>query len=187
MQQNAICKNDMRGGMACATRHERMHGHALESRESTHTHTHTHTHAPNTNKHTHTHQQTNKQTNNQTDTKEKHTNATTDRKTQPQPGSWCSGITPAQHAGGPGFNPQCVHNHNTPRPRQQRPPPPNLQPTPTNSNASYSSVGRASGCRRLQQSDGPWFDSGWPDICTAHTSPDTNQANGCTNIWHTRI
>ena len=24
-------------------------------------------------------------------------------------GSWCSGITPAQHAGGPGFNPQCVH------------------------------------------------------------------------------
>ena len=25
-------------------------------------------------------------------------------------GTWCSGITPAQHAGGPGFNPQCVHN-----------------------------------------------------------------------------
>ena len=25
------------------------------------------------------------------------------------PGTWCSGITPAQHAGGPGFNPQCVH------------------------------------------------------------------------------
>ena len=24
----------------------------------------------------------------------------------------------------------------------------------------YSSVGRASGCRRLQQSDAPWFDSG---------------------------
>ena len=24
-------------------------------------------------------------------------------------GTWCSGITPAQHAGGPGFNPQCVH------------------------------------------------------------------------------
>ena len=24
-------------------------------------------------------------------------------------GSWCSGITPAQHAGGPGFNPQSVH------------------------------------------------------------------------------
>ena len=24
-------------------------------------------------------------------------------------GSWCSGITPAQHAGGAGFNPQCVH------------------------------------------------------------------------------
>ena len=23
-------------------------------------------------------------------------------------GTWCSGITPAQHAGGPGFNPQCV-------------------------------------------------------------------------------
>ncbi len=24
-------------------------------------------------------------------------------------GTWCSGITPAQHAGGPGFNPRCVH------------------------------------------------------------------------------
>ena len=24
-------------------------------------------------------------------------------------GTWCSGITPAQHAGGPGFNPQRVH------------------------------------------------------------------------------
>jgi hypothetical protein len=30
-------------------------------------------------------------------------------KTSPQRGTWCSGITPAQHAGGPGFNPQCVH------------------------------------------------------------------------------
>ena len=26
----------------------------------------------------------------------------------------------------------------------------------------YSSVGRASDCRLLQKSDGPWFDSGWP-------------------------
>ena len=24
-------------------------------------------------------------------------------------GRWCSGITPAQHAGGPGCNPQSVH------------------------------------------------------------------------------
>ena len=32
------------------------------------------------------------------------------------------------------------------------------------SNAGYSSVGRASDCRSLQQSDGPWFDSGWPDV-----------------------
>ena len=24
-------------------------------------------------------------------------------------GTWCSGITPAQHAGGPGFNPQRAH------------------------------------------------------------------------------
>ena len=31
----------------------------------------------------------------------------------------------------------------------------------------YSSVGRASDCRMLQQSDGPWFDSGWPDIFCA--------------------
>ena len=30
--------------------------------------------------------------------------------------------------------------------------------------AGYSSVGRASDCRVLQQSDGPWFDSGWPDF-----------------------
>ncbi len=27
----------------------------------------------------------------------------------------------------------------------------------------YSSVGGASDCSLLQQSDGPWFDSGWPD------------------------
>ena len=33
------------------------------------------------------------------------------------------------------------------------------------SQAGYSSVGRASECRNLQQSDGPWFDSGWPDLC----------------------
>ena len=25
-------------------------------------------------------------------------------------GTWCSGITPALHVGGPGFNPQCVHD-----------------------------------------------------------------------------
>ena len=30
--------------------------------------------------------------------------------------------------------------------------------------AGYSSVGRASDCRALQLSDGPWFDSGWPDL-----------------------
>ena len=30
----------------------------------------------------------------------------------------------------------------------------------------YSSIGRASDCRVLQQSDGPWFDSGWPDFLT---------------------
>ena len=29
--------------------------------------------------------------------------------------------------------------------------------------AGYSSVGRASDCRLLQKSDGPWFDSGWPE------------------------
>ena len=31
-------------------------------------------------------------------------------------------------------------------------------------NAGHSSVGGASDCRPMQQSDGPWFDSGWPDI-----------------------
>ena len=30
--------------------------------------------------------------------------------------------------------------------------------------AGYSSVGRASDCSLKQQSDGPWFDSGWPDF-----------------------
>ena len=30
--------------------------------------------------------------------------------------------------------------------------------------AGYSSVGRASDCRFVQPSDGPWFDSGWPDF-----------------------
>ena len=29
-------------------------------------------------------------------------------------------------------------------------------------NAGYSSAGRASDCRSLQQLDGPWVDSGWP-------------------------
>ena len=33
--------------------------------------------------------------------------------------------------------------------------------------AGYSSVGRASDCRCLQQSDGPWFDFGWPDVFEA--------------------
>ena len=36
--------------------------------------------------------------------------------------------------------------------------------TPHNANPGYSSVGRASDCRTLQQSDGPWFDSGWPEF-----------------------
>ena len=31
--------------------------------------------------------------------------------------------------------------------------------------AGYSSVGRASGRRLMQQSDGPWVDSGWPGFC----------------------
>ncbi len=36
-------------------------------------------------------------------------------------GTWCSGITPAQHAGGPGLNPQCVHHSRAGvRPRSRR-------------------------------------------------------------------
>ena len=31
-------------------------------------------------------------------------------------------------------------------------------------NTGYSSVGRASDCRHMQISDGPWFDSGWPEL-----------------------
>jgi hypothetical protein len=38
--------------------------------------------------------------------------------------------------------------------------------TGTSQQAGHSSVGRASDCRALQQSDGPWFDSGWPDGMT---------------------
>ncbi len=33
-------------------------------------------------------------------------------------------------------------------------------------NTGDSSVGRASDCRMVQTSDGPWFDSGSPDICS---------------------
>ena len=36
--------------------------------------------------------------------------------------------------------------------------------TGTRHQAGHSSVGRASDCRFMQQSDGPWFDSGWPDV-----------------------
>ena len=46
-----------------------------------------------------------------------------------------------------------------------------LQPTtcvcaigPHLGQTGYSSVGRASDCRHLQKSDGPWLDSGWPDL-----------------------
>ena len=31
---------------------------------------------------------------------------------RPPLGAWCSGITSASHAEGPGFNPQCVHFSN---------------------------------------------------------------------------
>ena len=37
----------------------------------------------------------------------------------------------------------------------------------TNRNTGDSSVGRASDCRSLQISDGPWFDSGSPDYFAA--------------------
>ena len=45
-------------------------------------------------------------------------------------------------------------------------------------NAGYSSVGRASDCRSLQQSDGPWFDSGWPDFsqCAPCAQPKPRRA-----------
>ena len=36
----------------------------------------------------------------------------------------------------------------------------------------YSSVGRASDCRHMQQSDGPWFDSGWPDFFRTLSKPN---------------
>ena len=60
----------------------------------------------------------------------------------PSKGTWCSGITPAQHAGGPGFNPQCVHHchlapahplHNT-APRQ-------MQIAPAGSRTRVTSMG----------------------------------------------
>ena len=44
-------------------------------------------------------------------------------------------------------------------------------------NAGYSSVGRASDCRSLQQSDGPWFDSGWPDFCASAHNQDRKKKN----------
>ena len=42
--------------------------------------------------------------------------------------------------------------------------------------AGYSSVGRASDCRSLQQSDGPWFDSGWPDFVLTWGATEVDQA-----------
>ena len=40
----------------------------------------------------------------------------TQEKTNVLLGTWCKGITPAQHAGGAGFNPQCVHFISAPSP-----------------------------------------------------------------------
>ena len=40
----------------------------------------------------------------------------------------------------------------------------NTRNTCPSQQTGYSSVGRASDSRVLQQSDGPWFDSGWPDF-----------------------
>ena len=37
--------------------------------------------------------------------------------------------------------------------------------------SGYSSVGRASDCRFTQRSDGPWLDSGWPDLTTTGRRP----------------
>ena len=39
-----------------------------------------------------------------------------------------------------------------------------FQRTDLQATTGYSSVGRASDCRTSQESDGPWFDSGWPDF-----------------------
>ena len=44
--------------------------------------------------------------------------------------------------------------------------------------SGYSSVGRASDCRAMQLSDGPWFDSGWPDF--AGSSARERKEEG----WH---
>ena len=47
--------------------------------------------------------------------------------------------------------------------------------------AGYSSVGRASDCRMLQQSDGPWFDSGWPDFWEQRPAGDFQGMRGRAN------
>ena len=39
----------------------------------------------------------------------------------------------------------------------------------------YSLVGRASVCRMLQLSDGPWSDSGWPDLCVPDERVDDSK------------
>ncbi len=47
----------------------------------------------------------------------------------------------------------------------------------------YSSVGRASDCRLVQPSDGPWFDSGWPDFTCLDPERPIQLRQGC-NINH---
>ena len=49
--------------------------------------------------------------------------------------------------------------------------------------AGYSSVGRASDCRVLQQSDGPWFDSGWPDILLQAAGMSFQLSAGMCQVW----
>ena len=48
--------------------------------------------------------------------------------------------------------------------------------------AGYSSVGRASDCRMLQQSDGPWFDSGWPDFFEQRLAGNFREPHGHANM-----
>ena len=51
---------------------------------------------------------------------------------------------------------------------------------PMSVQAGYSSVGRASDCRILQQSDGPWFDSGWPDL---YAMPESHKFAVAVLLW----
>ena len=62
-----------------------------------------------------------------------------------------------------------------------------FQRTDLQATTGYSSVGRASDCRTSQESDGPWFDSGWPDFLGRFPSGHASLSVGRAPFFATRV